>query len=135
MLPLAAAAFTFLALALLVAGLAQRTVRAPDARVRALGARSGDPASAALPFHRRVVAPLIAAVGGWSASFFPAAFLRRTERRLLLAGQPLSATAFYTLALASGALFAGSYFALIFAASHGTPAVIALLPGVMSGGL
>lgn len=135
MLPFAAAACTFAAVALLAGGIAQRVARPADARVRALGASSGAASSNALPFRRRVLAPLIDAVGGWSASLLPAAFLRRTEGRLLLAGQPFSALTFYTLIVCSATLFGAGYFGLILAASHGRPPLIALFAGVIIAGL
>jgi tight adherence protein C len=98
--------------------------------------RSGvSSASSAVPFRRRIVAPLIETLGSRLAALLPAAFLRRTERRLLLAGQPAGATTFYAAIVVTGALFAGSYFALIFVASHGAPPLIALLAGVIFAGL
>jgi tight adherence protein C len=131
MLPLLAAGCTFIALLLLAIALVQNAARPADARVRALGANNDRSAPRSTPFRRRIVAPSIEAVGSWLASLLPAAFLRRTERRLVLAGQPLTATAFYTLVLTSAALFGGGYFVLIFIAASGTPPVMAIFAGFM----
>jgi tight adherence protein C len=134
MLPLAAAACTFMSFALLVAGVAQRA-RPADTRMRALGLRDDRSGSRPAPFRQRIIAPSVDAIGTRFAALLPAAFLRRTERRLQLAGEPLSAATFYATTAAAGAIFGAGYFALVIAAADGAPTLMALLPGFMLGGL
>ena len=107
-----------------------------EARVRALGfgssqteRRDGD----ALPFQARVVAPLIEFVGQKMAAVLPGALSNRTERRLILAGNPMRLTALYVTMLIVGGMLAIGYLMLIVVASDGTPPVLALLPAVFFG--
>lgn len=129
MLPLLAGASTFVALFLLAIGVLDRSAHPADARVRALGLGEDSPGARAAPFARRIVTPAIDAVGRKMAALLPAAFLSRTEQRLVLAGQPLSAASFYTIVLATCAVFGGVYFSLVFAAADGTPPVMAIFAG------
>ena len=98
-----------------------------DARVRALGSDLQHPDRlAATPFRVRVMAPLVESLGRRAAALLPGAFLRRTEQRLVLAGQPMSSTTFYALILGMSALFAGFYLLLVIAS--GVSSVLVLLP-------
>jgi tight adherence protein C len=115
---------------LLVAGVAQRA-RPADARMRSLGMHDQRPSTRSLPFRKRIVSPMVDAVGRWSVTLLPAAFLRRIEKRLVLAGDPMSPSTFYTIIVGTAALFGGGYFALLIAASEGSPPFMAVLAGVM----
>jgi tight adherence protein C len=86
-----------------------------------------------IPFQQRIVAPLIESIGRRVASVLPGAFVNRTERRLVLAGQPLKPGTLYALMVALGAMMSGTYFLLVFAVSDGAPSPLALLPGVILG--
>lgn len=127
-------AFAFLSL-LLFALWALRGVGAPlDVRIRALAmARQQGEGLGSIPFQQRIVAPLIESIGRRMAAVLPGAFVNRTERRLVLAGQPLRPATLYALMFALGAMMSGTYFLLVFAVSDGAPSPLALLPGVILG--
>ncbi len=104
-----------------------------EARIRALGLghSAGDVPDEDLPFQTRVMAPFVESVGGWVSAFLPSAFLRRIEKRLVLAGQPMEPASFYALMLGVGGLFGGTYLALLIAASDGAPSFLALVPALV----
>jgi tight adherence protein C len=106
----------------LVLGAQQRPA---DQRMRALAlSRSREGSLGNLPFQVRVVAPMIESIGKLMASLLPNAFLRRAERRLILAGAPMKPLTFYALMLSVGGLMAGSYIAVLVVASP-SPAPLA----------
>jgi len=108
--------------------------RPADARIRALSfARQQGSGLASISFQQRVVAPLIESIGHRVAALLPGAFVNRTERRLVLAGQPLRTTTFYAMMLTIGAILSGMYLLLVFAVSDGFPSVLALMPTVLFG--
>ena len=124
----------FFSLLLLALWAMQGIGRPADARIRALSfARQQGSGLASVSFQQRVVAPLIESIGHRVAALLPGAFVNRTERRLVLAGQPLRPTTFYAMMLTTGALVSGTYLLLIFAASDGFPSILALMPTVFFG--
>lgn len=80
-----------------------------------------------MPFGERVVAPAVDAAGRRLAALLPGAFVRRTERRLVLAGQPMRTPGFFTLVIGLAAFFAVTYLLLLLAATRGTPPPPAVL--------
>ncbi len=103
-----------------------------DVRMRLLAtARQRGEGLASIPFQQRVVVPLIESIGRRVAALLPGAFVKRTERRLVLAGQPMKPTTFYSVMVAVGALLGGVYMLLAFMASGGAPQPLALAPGVL----
>jgi tight adherence protein C len=132
-LTLIIAGSTFASL-LCLAGWALAGARGPsvEARLRALAQGRAEPAGLeAVPFEQRVVIPAVDAAGRWLAALLPGAFVRRTERRLVLAGQPMPAGGFFALAAGLGALLGGTYVLLLLAATGGSPPPVALLPGIL----
>jgi len=128
LLSLSIAFFTFGSLAALAAWMFQGAPQTADARVRALGpSPSGTAALASAPFGHRVVAPLVESFGQRLASLLPSAFVRRTERRLVVAGQPMRPAAFFALALAVASLLALGYLAVVLSLADGPPPAGALL--------
>jgi tight adherence protein C len=119
---------TFVAIAL-VAVWALRGVGEPvDARIRSLAlARQRGQGVGALPFQQRVVAPFIESVGGFVSSLLPGAYVRRTERRLVLAGRVMRPSAFFAVMLGLGALTCGGYLLVTFVATDGTPNAVFVL--------
>jgi tight adherence protein C len=122
----------FLSLAALGMWLLHGSERGLEWRIRALAAARQEGGGVGdLPFQQRVVAPFVETLGRSVAALMPAGFIRRTERRLMLAGRPMGVPAFYTLMLGSGALLAFTYVLLAIAASGGTPSAVALLPAAL----
>src|SRR3990170_3477079 len=133
-LELITVAFAFIAVLLFALWLFRGVGQPADGRMRALAmARQRGEGVESLPFQERVVVPLVESLGRSVASLLPGAFVSRTERRLVLAGQPMRPTTFYTLVLGLGALLAGAYLLLVLAAADGAPPPLALLPGVFVG--
>ena len=104
-----------------------------EARIRALGLghSAGDVPDEELPLQARVIAPLVESIGRRAAAILPAAFLRRVEKKLVLAGEPMRPAAFYALMLGVGGLVGGTYIALIVAGSDGVPSFLALAPALL----
>lgn len=133
-LNLSLAGSTFLALSLLALWALRGVGQPADQRIRSLAlARQRGDGLRSLPLQERVVAPVIESLGRAVASVLPGAFVRRTERRLILAGQPIGLAAFYVLMAGFGVLLAGAYFSLVFAVSNGSPGPLALFPGILAG--
>ncbi len=123
-----ASVFAFVSLAFVGLWLMQGAERPADQRIRSLAlARRYGVDTRRLPFQTRVVAPAIESVGKMMAALLPNAFLRRMERRLVLAGQPMSALTFYAVMLSVGILVGGAYVALLLAAAD-SPPVISFFP-------
>ena len=100
-----------------------------DWRLRSLAAaRQQGNGLGDMPFQQRVVAPMVDTLGKNVAALFPAAFIRRTEKRLTLAGQPMTVSAFYALMFGSGAMLSFAYVLLIAVATGGSLSVPLLLP-------
>jgi tight adherence protein C len=131
LLTVAAAGSTFFAVALITLWALRGAPRPVDARVRALAFAEARPHTRQ-PFDERVIAPLVRAFGTAVAAALPPAFVRRTERRLVLAGRPLATPAFFALVVGLGGLLAGAYVALAVGAFP-RPAVVSLLPAAPLG--
>lgn len=102
--------------------------RPADARLRSLVVerrQGGEPSS--LPFAQRVIAPAIDGFGRRLEALLPGAFIQRTERRLITAGEPLRTDAFLTLVIACAGACGAAYVVLLLAMTGGAPPVAALL--------
>jgi len=107
-----------------------------EARVRALGLGSSAEErrhGAGVPFQTRVVAPVIEGIGRRVAAILPNRFVGRTEKRLILAGSPMTVTGFYTLMVGVGVLLSATYLALVVLATDGAPNTLAILFAVPVG--
>lgn len=139
MLPVLAAVFTFLAVAPAAMWALAVVARPADARLRSLAGASPDSRDlATIPFDQRVLAPAIDGLGRRLAALLPGALVRRTEKRLVLAGSPMSAASFFTMLAVVSAGFAALYLFLVFAMAGGSPpfiAVVSALPFAMLGAM
>jgi tight adherence protein C len=130
-LPLLTSLFAFLALTLLALWAIRGAGRPAEARIKELSVvRQQGTGLAAIPFRRRAVSPLIDGMGRLVASILPGRFLGRTERRLVLAGNPMRPAAFYAMVLVMGVGVALLYLLLLVAGTSGTPSPIAVLASV-----
>lgn len=123
-----AATFTFLAV--LPAAIWTLTVasRPADARLRSLGAgRQDGRGLEAIPFDERVIAPAIDGLGRRLAAMLPGALVRRTERRLVLAGRPMAIAPFFTIVAGMSSVFVLAYLLAVFTSAGGSPAPLAVM--------
>jgi len=128
----AALLFAALAVSCSAAWAVRRPRRSIDARVRALARRGVPTPSAALSFHERIVGPALVSLGDAVASALPPAFLQRTQRRLVLAGEPMKAGTFYAAVLIAGVASWAVMTLLIVAASGGSRAAVAAVVGAFA---
>ena len=133
LLHLVISASTFVALVLGARWVLYGSRRPVEARIRALAIRQSGPQLVSVPFQMRVVVPVVDSIGAWVVSILPGRLVRRIERRLVLAGQPMKPSTLWALALGLGALLAGSYISLILAATGGTAPPVAFLPAALLG--
>jgi len=96
------AAFTSLVLAAYWA--THRSAPTAEARVRSLAYGGGTRSSIDGSFGERMVAPRLEALARAFLSILPAGIMARTEKRLEVGGQPMSAGAFFSLCLLLAAI-------------------------------
>jgi tight adherence protein C len=94
-----------------------------EARLKALAdeGRASVPRTE-VPFAHRVMVPMAEGVTRVVVDLLPPAFVARTQRRLVAAGQPLSLPAFFFLVLVMSTLLPAVFFLVAWAASDGSPA-------------
>ena len=130
-LPLLSSLFIFGAVASLAVWRFQQANGHLDARIRAL-AQQQTPSMALreVPFEHRVVLPLVDGIGRTVIDMLPPAFIARTRRHLVSAGEPMSAVTFFTLVVFLAVALPGTYFLLAWAATDGaiTPKVALGVP-------
>lgn len=106
-----------------------------EARLKALAAeRRASVPLGDVPFAHRVLVPVAEGVSKLVIDLLPPAFIARTRRRLVAAGEPLSLPAFFTVVLVLGTLLPAAFFLIAWVASEGSPTVgIYLLIPVVAG--
>lgn len=114
---------------------AQRSNERLEARLKALAAeRRASVPLGDVPFAHRVLAPMAEGLSRVIIELLPPAFVARTQRRLVAAGQPLSLPAFFAVVLVMGTLLPAAFFLVAWVASEGSPAAnIYLLIPVLAG--
>jgi tight adherence protein C len=118
----------FLAAGCLALWYARQSTERMEARLKALTAgREASPWMADVPFAYRVLVPMAEGVGKLVINLLPPAFVARTRRRLIAAGEPVSLPAFFTMVVITGTLLPAAFFAVAWAASDGSPAPIVYL--------
>jgi len=125
MLAFGLAILVFLAVSLIAMGIARRTHRPLQARIRTLtaAARSEDIPDLERPFVDRVVWPVLEGLGERVMSLLPAALLARLRRQLTLAGSSLSVPGFTLIWVASAVAFPGAFLVLMLAAQASSGAL------------
>jgi tight adherence protein C len=125
---LVSAISAFLAAGCFVLWLARRSTEQMEARVKALAAqRRGSLPLGEVPFAHRVLVPLAEGLVNRAINLLPPAFIARTRRRLVAAGEPMSLPTFLTLLVVTGTLLPAAAFAVMWVASDGSPAAGAYL--------
>ncbi len=132
MISVLAATFTFLAVLPAAFWVLAGLSRPADARVRSLATgHEGGPTLDAIPFDQRVIAPAFDGLGRRLAAVLPGALVRRTEKRLVLAGRPMTMATFFAVVASMTTLLAAVYLLAAFALSSGSPPPLAVLPVVV----
>ena len=121
LLPLMGSSSMFLALAALAVWAFDRAPRSQEARIRALAGQAHALDDAGAPFRERVIVPLVAGLGSRISSVMPATLVRHVERRLVVAGLPVTATLLWCLILTAAGIAAGMWTLLVMAVSDGAP--------------
>lgn len=123
------AAFTiFLALVTLASWALGRRERPAEARVRALARQRRLPGrDLDLPLGQRLVLPAVEGLTRSVLALLPPAFIARTRRRLVVAGNPMPVQGFFAMVLVLGTILPAAYFLLLWVGSRGAPAPAALL--------
>ena len=121
-IPLLSSVFVFLSIASLGTWQAQRSRWRAESRVRALAAerRAYQPLQE-VPFEERVVLPIAAGITNGIISLLPPAFIARTRRQLVAAGQPLSLPTFFLFVIFMAAVMPLTLFLVAWAATDGEP--------------
>ena len=128
MMVMLAATFTFLAVLPAAIWTLAVASRPADARLRSLGAGRQDGRGLdAIPFDERVIAPAIDGLGRRLAAMLPGALVRRTERRLVLAGRPMAIAPFFTIVAGMSSVFVLAYLLAVFTSAGGSPAPLAVM--------
>ena len=119
-IPLLSSVFVFLSIVSLGTWQAQRSRGRADTRVKALAAerRAYQPLQE-VPFEERVVLPITEGLMKGIIALLPPAFIARTRRRLIAAGQPLSLPTFFLLVIFMAAVMPLTFFLVAWAATNG----------------
>jgi tight adherence protein C len=107
---------------------ARRSNERLEGRLRALAAegRASVPLGE-VPFAHRVLVPVAEALSSIIIGLLPPAFIARTGRRLVAAGQPLSLPVFFAVVLVVGILLPAAFFLVVWVAGGGSPGAGAYL--------
>jgi tight adherence protein C len=93
--------------------------------------QEGGPALDTIPFDQRVIAPAFDGLGRRLAALLPGALVRRTEKRLVYAGRPVTTASFFAIVAGNVLVFVLAYLLVAFALSSGSPSPMVLLAVVL----
>lgn len=131
LIALLSSVFVFLSIASLGTWQAQRSRWRAESRIRALAAerRTYQPLQE-VPFEERVVLPLADGMTRAIISLLPPAFVARTRRQLVAAGQPLGVPTFFLFVIFMAVIMPLTFFLIAWAATDGEPtaSVYAFIP-------
>ena len=128
-IPLLSSVFVFLSIAMLGTWQAQRSRWRAESRVRALAAerRTYQPLQE-VSFEERIVLPIADGLTKAIINLLPPAFVARTRRQLVAAGQPLSLPTFFLFAILMAVVMPLTFFLVAWAATDaGSPASVYIL--------
>ena len=131
LIALLSSVFVFLSIASLGTWQAQRSRWRAESRIRGLAAerRTYQPLQE-VPFEERVVLPLADGMTRAIISLLPPAFVARTRRQLVAAGQPLGVPTFFLFVIFMAVIMPLTFFLVAWAATDGEPTagVYAFIP-------
>lgn len=109
---------TFASMSCLIWGLLRRPASTMEARIRTFRQQAITPVQGevdlSIPFADRVIKPSLEAIARLATSVLPASVLANLEKRLIMAGSPMSASTFVTLWVGLGSLFSAVILAAVF---------------------
>ena len=127
-LPLFSSVFVFLSIASLATWQAQRSRGKADLRVQSLATeRQAFQPLQDVPFESRVVLPTAEGLAKAVIGVLPPAFIARTRRRLVAAGEPMSLSTFFLLVICSGVALPAMALLIAWAVTGGEIAGVALV--------
>ena len=113
----------FLAAGCIALWYARQSTERMEARLRALApGREASLSMPDVPFAYRMLVPMAEGVGKLVVNVLPPAFVARTRRRLIAAGEPMSLPAYFTMGAITGTLLPAAFFAGAWVVSDGPPA-------------
>ncbi len=126
-LPILSSFFVFLAVGAVAVWRFQQANAHLDARLRALAdERAQSLALRDVPFEHRVVLPVVDGIANAVIAALPPAFIARTRRTLVAAGEPMALVTFFAMVLLLVVLVSGTYLVVGFAAAGGLTAKMML---------
>jgi len=117
-LPIISSVFVFLAVGSVAVWRFQQANAQLDARLRTLADQQAQSlALREIPFEHRVVLPVVDGIASAIIAALPPAFIARTRRTLVAAGEPMALVTFFVLVLFLLVLLPGTYMVVAWAAS------------------
>jgi tight adherence protein C len=117
-LPILSSIFVFLAVGAVAVWRVQQATAQFDSRVRTLAnPRIQSLALREVPFEHRVVLPVVGGIASAIIAALPPAFIARTRRTLIAAGEPMALVTFFTFVLFLAVLLPGTYLLVAWAAN------------------
>ncbi|MCJ7491684.1 MAG: type II secretion system F family protein [Dehalococcoidia bacterium] len=120
-LPIISSVFVFLAVGSVAVWRFQQANAQLDARLRTLADQQAQSlALREIPFEHRVVLPVVDGIASAIISTLPPAFIARTRRTLVAAGEPMALVTFFVFVMFMLVLLPGTYLLVAWAANGGS---------------
>lgn len=105
-----------------------RSKNEQEVRIRSLGDQERIIVEQQASFNQRVAFPVVDGIVRWVMSVLPTSFVARSRRWLVIAGDRMSVSQFFSVVLVTSTLVPAAYFAMVWIAAAGSPSALALLP-------
>ena len=120
-MPILSSVFVFLAVGSVAIWRFQQANAQLDARLQALSDRRAQSlALRDVPFEHRIVLPVVDGIASAMISALPPAFIARTRRTLVAAGEPMALVTFFTFVIFLTVLLPSTYLIVAWAANGGS---------------
>jgi tight adherence protein C len=117
-LPILSSVFVFLAVGSVAVWRFQQANAQLDARLRELADQQAQSlALREIPFEHRVVLPVVDGIASAVVAALPPAFIARTRRTLVAAGEPMALVTFFALVILLAVMLPGTYLIVAYAAN------------------